>query len=172
MAGRDCALHAWVSCDVYFNSRTVECLLGLKWQSSVIHPLGERQQDEINHRRESPNVMALCLEFLALYLGHLDLVLSLDLLTLCLDGLGLFKFPGLLFCMSLSWSRAPPITLHTYGTRVTLLKPTFILLIISRQTLLILSPPPCLRPAFPDRGCCPSYLASCSSLFTVLSPPN
>lgn len=133
MAGRCCALHVWVSCDICFNSRTVECSLGLQWKNSSI-PLGERQQDKINHRRESPNVAAFCLELLTLYLGLLDLVLSLDLLTLCLDGMGLFGSPGMLFCMSLSWSRAPPLTLHTYGIPVTLLKPTFILQIISLQT--------------------------------------
>lgn len=79
---------------------------------------------------------------------------SSDFLALCLDGLGL---SGLLSCLSLSWSRAPPLTPHTYGTFVTLCKPTFILLIISLQTLLILSPPPCLLSPFPDLGRCHSY---------------
>lgn len=120
------------------NSRTMECSLGLQWQSSATISLGERQQDEINHRRVSSNVMALCLGLLPLYLGLLDVKLSSDLLALCLDGLGLSGSPGLLSCLSLSWTRAPPLSPHTYGTLVILLKPTFILLILSLQTLLIL----------------------------------
>lgn len=41
-----------------------------------------------------------------LSLGLLDVELSSDLLTLCLEGLGLSGYPGLLFCMSPTWSRA------------------------------------------------------------------
>lgn len=80
----------------------MERSLGLQWLSSATIPLGENQQDKINHRRESPNVMALCLELLALYLGFLDMEAFSDLLALCLDGLGLFRSPGLLSCLSLS----------------------------------------------------------------------
>lgn len=47
--------------------RALERSLGLQRQSSATIPLGERQQDEINCRRESPvSRMALSLELLAL----------------------------------------------------------------------------------------------------------
>lgn len=135
--------------------RAVECSLGLQRQSSATIPLGERQQDEINCRRESPvSRMALSLELLALSgsSGCRAFFRSLDPLFRGLGSVWV-SWAALLYVPHLVQS--PSTHLPTYGTLVTLLRPTFILLIISPQTLLILSPPPCLLPATPDLDYCP-----------------